>query len=124
MDGTINGVMLYTVTVAALHAHLTSRVSHHQQRAEDYAKLAESKEAELAEQLTAADTVTDRVAIKSSNVYSNAVSSRDQLRAKVQAHARSAARFEWQAAHLPDTATFDITLAEAVALELVPGVVF
>lgn len=102
VGGRMDGQMLYKVPVEEITRHLASRVTHHQKRAEEYAAQADAVEKSLAETLGAADTVSDRMDIKASNTYNNNVSQRDQLRAKVQAHAREAAFFQFALAHLPD----------------------
>lgn len=98
----MDGQMLYKIPVTEMATHLAARVTHHQKRADDYAHEAEKVEQSLGDALGSAETVTDRMSIKSSHTYSNEVSRRDQLRGKVQVHARLATFFAFIQGHLPD----------------------
>lgn len=98
----MDGQMLYKVPIAEMTAHISARIAQHQKRADDYARETEKAEQALGEALGVAETVSDRMSIKSSHSYGSEVNRRDQLRSKVQAHAQLATFFTFALAHLPD----------------------
>lgn len=114
-----DGQMLFDVPAGEMADHLLSRALHHERRAEEYAAKAEELERELASQLGEAETVTDRMAIKSTSNYANRTSERDKHREKIRRHAAMSVFFRFTFSHLPKQEAFSLNRNHLEDLELV-----
>lgn len=121
MATTNEGHLLLRVERAELFAHLATRLAYHERRATELGTEAAEEEKKMASDIDRAETVTDRMAVKSSSNYSLAVNHRDQLLHRGRGHAQKAAAFKFYTEHLPQGEAFFLNRMEAQQLELIPA---
>ena len=115
--------MKFEINREDLQAHLVARAEHYAKKSLSYQADADKADHETEEQLSAAETVTDRLNIKNSTIYDATVKRRDAARGKYFESKDRAAAFRFYADHLPlSWATVRLTTSELAQFELTPAV--
>lgn len=113
--------MKWSVSRIELTDHLLERVQHHSKRNGECLKEAEGIDESLEKELETCDTVSDRMALKSTSNYNNAVSRRETLRQSARRHAVKATTFKFLYDHVPNDPTYRLSHSELVELEFIPS---
>jgi len=119
----LNAAIIYTgryyrISAQEFADHCKARVEHHTQREVNYRVKADQLDAEAKAQM--ADLEGDEaLEAKLSNSYGKRSSERENAREQSRYHAKMILRFKWQADHVTPGVSMQLTLADAIHLELV-----
>jgi hypothetical protein len=114
--------MTWEVGALELSDHLIDRMEYHTKRNKELIEESKKVNDELERELDEQNTVSDRMAFKSTSNYRENTNRRDQLINSARNHAVKATVFKFYHDHVPNDPKFRLSREELVSLEFIPQV--